>query len=356
MGEPILSSAQLNRALLARQYLLDRVPAALPAALEQVAGIPAQHGAAYIGLWARVAGFDRKELTSGLEDRSIIQATLMRQAIHVVSQTDFVMMAAGVRQARRAWWLRVSKSRGLSEADYEGMAKKLTIALQDGPLTKVALLAEIEKAGYPRHAFEGVVFWLDMVRVPPQGTWEHLRADMYGLASEWVGHKTQKIDDISESDGLDLLVQRYLRAFGPAGLGDVASWAGVPVASLHPSAERLDLRRFRDEQGGALFDLPFGPLPDGDTAAPVRFLPTWDAALLVHTRRAGVVPEERRDEAFAISSPAGVGTFLVDGAVAGTWRFDDGKVETKPFADLADDVADEVSLEATRLAEFHISD
>ncbi len=101
MSDPVLTTEQLNRALLARQYLLERVESSIPAALEQVAGLQAQYGSAYVGLWARLEAYERDDLTSALEDRSVIQATLMRQTIQVVSQQDFVLMAAGVRRARR---------------------------------------------------------------------------------------------------------------------------------------------------------------------------------------------------------------------------------------------------------------
>lgn len=353
MSEPVLTTPQLNRALLARQFLLDRVPSAIPAALEQVAGLQAQYGSAYLGLWARVTDFDRNALTAALEDRSVIQATLMRQTIHVVSQGDFVMMAAGVRRARRDWWLRVSRSRGLDETAYRTLADKLTTILKDGPRTRLELLDDIENAGYPKHAFEGVVLWLDLVRVPPEGTWERPRADLFGLADDWIAPTTPKIEGIDVSDGLDLLAQRYFRAFGPASLGDVASWAGVPASSLEPSIEKLDLRRFRDEAGTLLFDLPYGPLPDPDTPAPVRFLPTWDAVHLVHAKRAAVVSEANRQIALRTTNPSGVGTFLVDGAVAGTWRYDDGQVHTEPFDPLPSSVAGEVEAEAARLAAFH---
>jgi hypothetical protein len=277
----------------------------------------------------------------------------MRHTIHVVSQPDFVMMAAGVRRARREWWLRVSRSRGIDEAGYQQLAGKLRAVLLDGPQKRSELLVEIEKAGFPKHAFEGVVLWLDLVRVPPQGTWENRRANLFALADEWTDPQMAKIDDIKESDGLDHLLKRYLRAFGPASLGDAASWAGVPAGWLSASVERLDLRRFGDGDGNVLLDLPHGSLPDPDTPAPVRFLPTWDASLLVHARRAAILPEEHRDVIFSTRNPSSVGTFLVDGAVAGTWRFVDGEVCTEPFETLPAATAAEVEAEAAQLAAFH---
>ena len=49
----MLSTRELNRALLARRLLLERSPLPLDAALEQVAGLQAQYAPSpYVGLWS----------------------------------------------------------------------------------------------------------------------------------------------------------------------------------------------------------------------------------------------------------------------------------------------------------------
>jgi hypothetical protein len=48
-----------------------------------------------------------------------------------------------------------------------------------------------------------------------------------------------------------------------------------------------------------------------------------------------------------------MGTFLVDGQVAGTWRFADGRVEVSPFEPLSATHRRAVDGEAERLAAFH---
>ena len=85
----------------------------------------------------------------------------------------------------------------------------------------------------------------------------------------------------------------------------------------------------------------------------MRFLPTWDAVLLVHARRAGVLPEEYRPRIFSTKMPQSVGTFLVDGAVAGTWKHDGGRVRWEPFERLDRATRREVEDEAARLAAFY---
>ena len=134
---------------------------------------------------------------------------------------------------------------------------------------------------------------------------------------------------------------------------DIAGWAGVNLATIRPALERLSLRRFRDELGKELLDLPRAPLPDPETPAPPRFLPVWDATLLVHARRTGILPEEYRARIFNVRNPQSVNTFLVDGQVAGTWRHEQGRIELEPFGRLPKQARAELNQEAERLAAFH---
>ena len=190
--------------------------------------------------------------------------------------------------------------------------------------------------------------WLELVRVPPSGTWEKRRAHLFQTAERWVGP-----EDGGPSEAVEHLVRRYLGAFGPASRADIAQWAGLRLGDLVPALERLSLRRFRDELGGELLDVPRAPLPDPETPAPVRFLPTWDAELLAHARRAGILPEQYRPRIFSTKTPNPFPTVLVDGAVAGTWRYADRHVEWDAFERLDRAATRKIDDEAERLAAFH---
>jgi hypothetical protein len=118
----------------------------------------------------------------------------------------------------------------------------------------------------------------------------------------------------------------------------------------------VETRTFRSETGKTLVDLPRSPLPDPNTPAPVRFLPTWDATLLVHARRTLVLPEEHRAAVFSVKNPHSVGTVVVDGAVAGTWRYEEGHVRVSELTALSQADRRAVDQEAERLREFHVAD
>ena len=336
-----LTERELNRALLARQLLLERVSAPLPRVLERMGGVQAQYAPSmYIGLWSRVDGLERDAVTRGLERRSIVQASMMRATIHLVSKRDYWPFVVGIRRGLREWWLRAHK--GVSRREVAVNDRKVLRALRGTTLSR----AELEEVIGQRWGPAGV--FVDLVRVPPSGTWERRRADLYALAEEWVGP-----EDANEDEGTERLVRRYLQGFGPARPTEIADWASLDVSTTKRALERLELRRFLDEQGKELLDLPRLPLPNADTPAPARFLPVWDATLLVHARRTQILPERYRSRVFNVRTPHSVNAFLVDGQVAGTWRYEKGRVRITPFGRLAKAARAELDEEAERLASFH---
>jgi len=348
MPDRVLDTRTLNRALLARQLLLERTQIPITRAVERIGGIQAQYApSAYIGLWSRLHGFQRSRLTRALETGELIQATLMRGTIHVASAVDYPILSAAVRRSRRELWSRVAKTRDLDHDGWHRVATVITQTLADGPRPRGELIQTLVHEGFAKDIWEGVGLWVDMIRVPPSGTWERRRADLYGLASDHV-----TMTPIDEDAALEHLVERYLRAFGPATIGDISSWSGVSITALRRVIEAMHLRSFRSAEENVLLDLPRQPIPDPGIPAPARFLPTWDATLLAHARRTQILPEEHRNKVFSIKNPQSMATFLVDGVVAGTWSKEGPKVKLAPFAPLPRADRRELDDEAALLAAF----
>jgi hypothetical protein len=265
---------------------------------------------------------------------------MMRATIHLVSKRDYWPFVVGIRRGLQEWWLRAHKD--ASRRQVAANDRKVRRALRGKTLSR----GELEEVIGRRWA--GAPVFVDLVRAPPSGTWERRRADIYALAEDWVGP-----EDATEDAGIEHLIRRYLQGFGPARPAEIADWASLDITPVKRALERLELRRFQDEEGKELVDLPRLPLPDADTPAPVRFLPVWDATLLVHARRTQILPERYRSRVFNVRTPQSVNAFLVDGQVAGTWRYEKGRVKLTPFGRLTKTVRAELNEEADRLAEFH---
>jgi winged helix DNA-binding protein len=344
LAERVLTERELNRAVLARQLLLERAKLPIPRALERVGGLQTQDArSGYIGLWSRLAGFERDDLTRALERRSVVQATMMRATIHTASARDYRLFAEGVREGRRQWWER-ARSKRFDTRKVPAAAKRVRSLLAEGPRWRKEL---VEALRLDSMIWNGVGMWVDLVRAPPSGTWERPRGDLYATAETWLGPSKA-----TEDEGLELLVRRYLTGFGPGSLKDAANWAGLAPRRLEPVVERLKLRRFRAEDGTELLDLPRAPLPEAETPAPARFLPTWDATLLAHARRAQILPERHRSKVFNTRTPHSLQTFLVDGQVAGVWKAERDRIKLEPFEPLPRESRKELDEEAERLAAF----
>ena len=267
---------------------------------------------------------------------------MMRATIHMASRRDFWLFTAAIRDQRRKGWLQAFRG---SASEVAAAARKTERFLADGPKRRT----EIVKAlGLDNPTWYGVNLWLDLVRVPPNGTWDQPRADLYGLASDWLGEPPS----LTEDEGIEHLVKRYLAAFGPASRADVVSFTGLTARAVAPVLQRVALRRFTDERGKELLDLPRAPLPDAETPAPVRFLPVWDATLLVHARRTQILPERYRPRVFSTKTPQSIHTFLVDGRVAGSWRHEKGRIVLEPFERLSKATRRALDDEAAHMAEL----
>ena len=182
------------------------------------------------------------------------------------------------------------------------------------------------------------------MQLPPRGLWPARKGGARVAVTTpetWLGRPL--------APDVDAVILRYLAAFGPATIADIAAWSGL--AGVREIVERLRprLRTLADDRGRELLDVEDGRLPDEDLPAPPRFLPPFDNVLVAHKDRSRVIPDEYRDRVVhGLGSPM----VLVDGFVRATWKLVDGAVEVAPFAPLSDDEATAVQEEGERLAEF----
>ena len=106
---------------------------------------------------------------------------------------------------------------------------------------------------------------------------------------------------------------------------DIQAWSWLTKLTPFVEALRPQLRTFRDENGKELFDVPDGLLPDPDTPAPPRFLPTYDNVELGHKDRSRIIGDPARDFVDGKAQWDAVfarGAVLVDGFVSAGWRLE----------------------------------
>ena len=342
-----LTLRALNRATLARQMLLRRERVAPLDAIGRLAGMQAQvPKPPFIGLWTRLENFRAGDLRELIAERKVVRATMMRATIHLLTTPDFLAWRSPIQPVLDAGAAAIAGQQDV--ADLTAAARKF---FDDAPRTFDALrkhLAERFPSGNERLMAYAVRMHLPLVLVPDDSPWGWAGNASFAVAETYLGKK------IAKSSGARDLALRYLAAFGPATPADFQTWSGLRTAKAVFEELRPHLVTFEGEKRKSeLFDLPEAPRPDEDTPAPVRFLPEFDNLLLAHADRSRVVSDEHRKR-IATNNLRIVGTFLVDGCVAGTWSAPKKgkKLELEPFVKLDRATKKALDEEASALAAF----
>lgn len=333
---PRLDARALNRALLARQSLIERSDASALAMIERLVGLQAQApNPPYLGLWTRLREFRLEQLSQAMQARRVVRATMMRGTLHLVSAADYRALRPALQPVLQRLSLQSGHARALNGLELASVREAGRAALRGTALSAKAL-GEALRARWPGHDTAELALLVrgtePVVHVPPAGFWDEHAPARFALASDWFG---AAIDEAGGDDAADALLLRYLGAFGPASARDAAVWSG-----LNGTRERLERLRPRlwsgyDEGGTELFDLPGAPRPDPSLPAPPRLLPEFDNILLAHAERTRIFDPDRRGAIFTRNGLVAA-TFLVDGFVAGTWKLQRGgesaTVSITPFA------------------------
>lgn len=170
---PVLRRRELNRALLARQMLLER--RAMPAldAIEHLVGMQSQApNPPYIGLWSRLAGFAFDEVGELMTDRRALRIVLMRGTLHLVSARDARALRP-LTQVILDNHLK-ARTRELDGIDLTALVASARALLEGEPRTDKELRTMLAER-WP-DADAALLGWaarcsLPLVQVPPRGIW-----------------------------------------------------------------------------------------------------------------------------------------------------------------------------------------
>jgi len=356
---PVLTRRQLNRSLLARQWLLERRSATAEETIEHLVAMQAQEPFdPYTALWSRLAGFQPEELSELIATRRAVRApSMLRTTIHLVTARDWLRLRPVLQVVQEQGFRGSPFFRNLEGVDLDEVCAEGRRLLDERPRSGNDLgkaLAERWPGRDPASLGYAVRSRVPVVQIPPRGLWGKRGGPVLASGETWLG------EPIGTDDAPDAMVLRYLAAFGPATAADVQTWCWR--TRLGPVLERLrpELRTFRDEAGRELFDVPDAPMPDPDTPAPVRFFPTYDNIYLSHKDRARIMDEH----ASWTTAPSLFneifrhGSFAVDGYVVGGWRLEReakagrATVVAIPLVQLAAAARRDVEAEAIALAAF----
>ena len=354
MPAQTITLGQLNHSLLARQFLLERQRLDCVTAIEALVAMQSQiPNPPYIGLWTRLRGFEKSDLSAALETRAVVRAPWLRSTLHLVSASDHQRFQAVIQPAL-ARGLRSffgARAQGLDIERLVEIAKPFLETEQPSIGALRDKLQDHEPDEDKQAMAYAVRSCLPLVQVPPSGTWGVGTRATYTTAASWLG-------EAAPSDLLSLF-RRYLRAFGPADVMDFQTWTGLTGLKSRLKPQLESLASYRAAEGRLLYDLPELPIIDEDTAAPIRFLPEYDNILIAHKDRGRILPEAHRKKVF-VSAGRVLGSVVIAGFVGAIWKVERGKtgptLRVTLFEEQARAMHDSIEAEGQRLMSFILDD
>ncbi len=327
---------------LARHHLLERAPAkALTAVTGDMAGVQAQLlSAAQVSLWARVRDLQIAHIEKALSQRTLVKAACMRQTLFLVPSRDAAIFVRG--SARRAEKeIRWALGKGIPERLVEA-AIAATLEALDRPLTRPEIAERVSRRlGVRTRAYHGggwgsrrelagvpigeltypVVELLHLVAARGVVCYGPYRGNepTFVRADAWVPHW----QDVSREQAEEMLLRKYLRAFGPATAADFSLWSGISLTEARAiwAREQASFAPVNVEGWAAVvLQEDLGQLAQARFERPsIRLLPYFDSFLLGHKERDHLVTVEHRPKIYRAQGWIAP-VVLVDGRVAAVWE------------------------------------
>jgi hypothetical protein len=324
----------LTNETMVRQGLSERRPVGVTDAVRSVLALQAQEPAApYLALWNRIDDFDASDLDRAFATGAVVKATLFRFTLHAVAATD-------VRWARAAMLSRVSDAGyhdvladvGLAPERVDELLGRLSTVMaepHDNAAMEQALSELVPGVGDPARLWSALRVVGAFRHAPTPDPWSFGRRPAFLPC-------TLAADD--QRAAITELVRRYLTAFGPATVADIAQFTLLKRSVLREVVDSMaDVVAAAGPDGSQLVDVRGGdPRPDAEQAAlPPRLLGMWDSVLLAYADRSRVIPDEHRPHVIRRNGDV-LPTVVAHGLVRGVWRASTDAIEIRALEPLDD--------------------
>jgi hypothetical protein len=362
-----VSDRQRRARLAARHAIAPRV-GSVAQAVEQMTCLHATEPASvYLSAFARVEA-SRADIDRALyEDRTVVRQLAMRRTLFAFPRDllPAVWGSASDRVARQlhARLAKEVESNGLSDNGTDWVTRMCEAVLgslaEDGPATTAELRERVPPLAQrlemaPGKAYGGLFPIAPrllstlgatgrVVRGANEGDWHTMRP-RWTLTEDWLPQSSRA----DPAAGYAILVERWLRTFGPGTEADLVWWLGATKGAVRRALGELGAVEVRLTEGvGYLLpdDLDDVPEPDPWPA----LLPVLDPTTMGWKQRCFYLEDDDVPHLFDSNGNAGT-TAWWDGRIVGCWVQDpDGAVSVVLRHDIGSEGVRALDAEATRL-------
>ena len=327
---------------LARHHLLERAPRkALVSVVGDMTGAQAQLlSAAQISLWSRVRDLQITHIEKAFSERRLVKAACMRRTLFLVPSKDLVIFVRG-SAGRAEKEIRWARGKGVPDRVIDAAIEAALGAL-DEPLTRPEIAERVSRTlGVRVHAVHGGGWGRQSkLAAVPVGKLTYPVVDLLHLAGARGivcygpnrGNEPTFVradawilgwQDLPREQAEELLLRRYLQAFGPATAADFALWTGITLTDAREIWARQQADLAPVDVEGWMADVlreDLAKLTQAEFERPlVRLLPYFDTFLLSHKEREHLVAIQHQPNVYRAQGWIAP-VVLVDGRISAVWE------------------------------------
>lgn len=324
-----------------------------------------ENSTVYLSIAARVAGVRPEDIDAALYDeRDLVKQLAMRRTLFGVRREllPAVIGAGGVRvaeQQRR----RTLKELG-GDADHLAELEALALeALRHEPMSTTELRAAVPELDIKIHVAPGTKYGGEqpiaprlmsilsatgqVVRGPNASHWRGSRP-LWVAMDTWLG---EQVEPLEPAEGYRVLVQRWLRAFGPGTEADIVWWLGATKTAVRRALADVGAVAVQLEDGSPAWLHPDDCDEVEPSAPAAALLPVLDSTTMGWKQR-GFYLGEHGAQVFDTVGNAG-NTAWWDGRIVGGWiQSEDNRVELQILEEISGQAREGLEARAAHLQDW----
>ena len=255
----------------------------------------------------------QQAVARALAQGAMVRTWPMRGTLHLLRARDARWMVDLLGPRSLAAQAGRRRQLELDDALLSRCRDRIERALQDGPASREALMAELRSIGVSTDGQRG---YHVLVHLAQQGRICQAGPDRntFALLESFAPVRSP----LPRDQALAELARRYFSGHGPATEADLAWWAGLPLGDVRAAIAGAREHLVREEHDGAICWSAAGEEPPPPPGA--HLLPAFDELLLGYRDRSAVLDPAHASRV----CPGGNGVFrpmvVVGGRVVATWR------------------------------------
>jgi uncharacterized protein YcaQ len=355
---------QINNLILRKQHLTDE--SKTDDVVQIVKDLGGLHATIpktpYLSIFSRAKSFTNKKLDEELyEKRSLGKIRCVRKTIYILPKEMIPIAYSATKKMVELTSERYSRYLGVTQKEYTKMSKLTLQILKNGGKTakelKNALMTDLNVSAIVNLMCDQGL----LIRGKPRKGWKSNIHTYYPFHNIFPDIN---LSEPNEVRAVTLLVQYYLRSFGPATEEDIIWWTGLNRITIQDALKRIQQQIVPVKVEGlknAFIKLESDMTLKMATRSKkriVNLLPALDSYIMGYKNRERYLSYKNYNRVFDRSGNA-TSTILLDGEVVGVWDYEEGdepSIRILLFGIVENSLLREIYSKAEKIGKFTIGE